>query len=440
MSSNDNANAKLCKTSSSVKNFWEYFVQDGDWFTWDRISFASAFTAFMLLIAFVYLFVLPNAFTSPNGTFLMDYLSFWLAGRQALIGTPEVAYQPDKFSELQHQISASETVFAFFYPPTFQLLQIPYAFLSAKIAHITFVATTSIFLWYVLRAILRNGLWAACLVLIPASLNNAFHGQNAALTAALYAIFLINIERNKPVLAGIALGILTIKPQLGLLTPFALIASYNWRCFASASLTSIFLAAASLLVLGSGVWISFAGQIPIASTVMQNGLVEWEKMISLYSSLRQLDINHIYSIALQVCLGLTCLACVSFTWHRTQDMTVRASVLIAGTLSATPFALSYDLTLLIIPCTFLIRDGFEQGFLPYEKFLLAAFIILSSSTSSIAVQSGIPVAPLLPFIILALGLRRYFYHPGFSTHMKATNTFEPYKFPRLSISARLCLS
>lgn len=425
MSSKDNASVKSSKKSSFVKKFWFCFVRDGEWFTWDRIRFTSAFTTFMLLIVFVYLFVLPNPFTSPNGTFLMDYLSFWLAGRQALSGTPEVVYHLDSFSELQFQTSASDTVFAFFYPPTFQLLQIPYAFFSAKIAHITFVATTSIFLWYVLRVILRNGLWAACLVVIPACLNNALHGQNAALTAALYALFLVSIERKKPVLAGIALGILTIKPQLGLLAPIALIASYNWRCFASASITSIFLAGASLLVLGSEVWISFVGQVPIASNVMQNGFVDWEKMISLYSSLRQFGINHTYSSTLQACLGLVCLVCVVFAWHHTKDMTIRAPILIAGTLLTTPFALSYDLTLLIVPCAFLIRNGLEHGFLPYEKFMLAAFIVLSSSTSSIAIQLGIPLAPLLPFIVLVLGLQRYFYYPNLSTQMKATNTVIP---------------
>ncbi|MES0880198.1 hypothetical protein [Roseibium sp. SCP14] len=48
----------------------------------------------------------------------------------------------------------------------------------------------------------------------------------------------------------------------------------------------------------------------------------------------------------------------------------------------------------------------KDGFLPYEKIALAAVIILSASTSPIAIWLGIPIAPLLPLAVLWLGLRR----------------------------------
>jgi arabinofuranan 3-O-arabinosyltransferase len=41
------------------------------------------------------------------------------------------------------------------------------------------------------------------------------------------------------VLAGICLGLLTYKPQFGLLFPIALIAVGHWRVFVSASVTAI---------------------------------------------------------------------------------------------------------------------------------------------------------------------------------------------------------
>ncbi|MEO0979224.1 MAG: glycosyltransferase 87 family protein, partial [Pseudomonadota bacterium] len=188
--------------------------------------------------------------------------------------------------------------------------------------------------------------------------------------------------------------------------PVALVASLNWRTFLSASVTTLALAAASVLFLGVGVWQVFWQQAPVASAMMELGGVEWGKMISVYSSLRQLGIGHEVAMGLQAAAGLGVLLCVWKVWRRTEDMAVRSAVLIGGTLLVTPFALSYDLTLLVIPCAFVIRDGLRNGFFPYEKILLAFVIGLSASTPAFAIFLGVPMAPLLPLAMLWLGLRR----------------------------------
>ena len=180
----------------------------------------------------------------------------------------------------------------------------------------------------------------------------------------------------------------------------------NWRTFISASFTTLALAGLSIAVLGAGVWQVFWQQAPVASAMMELGGVEWGKMISVYGSIRQLGAGHTVSMAIQAVIGLGALVCVWRAWRRTEDMAVRASVLVGGTLLVTPFALSYDLTLLVIPCAFLIREGLRNGFPPYEKVLLAVVIGLSASTPAFAIVFGLPMAPVLPLIILWLGMRR----------------------------------
>ena len=147
---------------------------------------------------------------------------------------------------------------------------------------------------------------------------------------------------------------------------------------------------------GVGVWQVFWQQAPVAAAMMELGGVEWGKMISVYGSVRQFGLPHEVSMALQALVGLVALVCVWKAWRGTQDMAVRSAVLVGGTLLVTPFALSYDLTLLIVPCAFLIRDGLKSGFLPYEKVLLAFVIGLSASTAPFAILLGLPIAPLLP--------------------------------------------
>lgn len=385
---------------------WQRAVRSGDWFTWDRIGFACLCSAIGFAAGLVWMLAVPNSYGAPSGTLLMDYLSFWLAGAQALNGTPEFAYIPAEFAAIQKEFTGSETVFGFFYPPTFQLVQGAFALLPYKAAFAAFIVLTTALLCMACRQITGSWLYAACLILIPACANNAFHGQNAALTAALYAFFLVGVERKKMILAGIALGLLTIKPQLGMLAPVALIASWNWRAFLGASVTTIVFAALSAAVLGIGVWQVFWLQAPVASAMMELGGVEWGKMVSVYGGLRLLGFGHIPALALQVLAALAALVCVWRVWRGSESMAARASVLIGGALLATPFALSYDLTLLVVPCAFLIRDGLKTGFLPYEIAALALIIVLSASTSPLAVWLGLPVAPLLPSLVLWLGLRR----------------------------------
>ena len=68
----------------------------------------------------------------------------------------------------------------------------------------------------------------------PAVFINAMFGQNGALTAALLIGGLLMPRRSGLILAGILFGLLTIKPHLGILVPFCLIASRNWRACLSA--------------------------------------------------------------------------------------------------------------------------------------------------------------------------------------------------------------
>lgn len=387
-------------------SLWSRYVRDGELFSWDRVRFACLCAAIGFALGFAYMLAADNQFTSPNGTLMMDYLSFWLAGSRVWLGDPAMVYDPQAFSALQAKLSGSGTVFGFFYPPTFQLLQAAFSVLPYKAAFVAFVLTTTGLLCWVCRLITGRWVWAVCLILVPACLNNGFHGQNAALTAALLGLALVGVERGRFVPAGVAIGLLTIKPQLGVLIPLALIAAGYWRVFLSASVTTVLLAGTSVLILGISTWQAFWSQAPVATAVMVEGGVEWAKMVSVYGSLRVAGLGHTVAMALQIAIGLSAAACVWTVWRRSNDMVGRSAVLVGGILLTTPFALSYDLTLLVIPCAFLLRAGLESGFRPYERFALACVIGLSASTSPIALATGLPFAPLLPAIILFLGLSR----------------------------------
>ncbi|OKL43162.1 hypothetical protein A3843_15740 [Pseudovibrio exalbescens] len=396
----------LSTPESRGARLWRQAVRDGDWLTWDRIGFACACTAISLVAVVFYFVSISELIVSSKGIFVADYLSFWFSGKQVLLGSPELAYDFDAFARLQTEFSGSDTVFAFFYPPTYQLALPPFSALSYHFAFLMFIALTTAMLWLALKLAMRNSIWAFCLLLLPANIFNAMSGQNSALVAALFGLFLVFLSRNKPVAAGIALGLMTIKPQLGALIPLALIAGGYWRTFFAASATTVLLAALALVLLGPDVWVAFWQQIPVASATLEGGAVDWDKMASVYSALRLFGISHEVGLLVQVTIALGALLSVCFTWRRTTCMAARASVLTAGCLLTTPFCLSYDLTLLTVPLAFLIAHGIREGFLPYEKISLAMVVLLSAPATPLAPSLGVPIGPVLPLLILTLGLYR----------------------------------
>ncbi|WFU41922.1 glycosyltransferase family 87 protein [Bradyrhizobium sp. CB82] len=74
------------------------------------------------------------------------------------------------------------------------------------------------------------------------------------------------------VLAGICLGLLTYKPQYGLLFPLVLVARGEWKVFVAAAITAISVALASMLVFGAESWAAFFHWMPmISKAVLSEG-------------------------------------------------------------------------------------------------------------------------------------------------------------------------
>src|SRR5207244_11228411 len=130
-----------------------------------------------------------------------------------------------------------------------------------QFAYIGWVVVSFLLFLGATRAIVGHPFGYLLALAIPMAFINALVGQNGFLTAALIGgtLYLIPI---RPVLAGICLGLLTYKPQYGLLFPIVLIAAGHWRVFISAGVTAVVLAPASWLALGTHSWLAFFHWMP----------------------------------------------------------------------------------------------------------------------------------------------------------------------------------
>ncbi|SCV00655.1 hypothetical protein CNECB9_750011 [Cupriavidus necator] len=114
------------------------------------------------------------------------------------------------------------------YPPMFLLFVMPLALFPFAASYLIFIGSTAaIYIAALIRIVdipgaPRYAVWLP-VVAFPGVHEAAIMGQNSLLTAGLAAWGLIHL-RARPVLSGVLIGLLSIKPQLALLFPVALVA------------------------------------------------------------------------------------------------------------------------------------------------------------------------------------------------------------------------
>jgi arabinofuranan 3-O-arabinosyltransferase len=332
--------------------------------------FNGAFILFVVVVTFFpaawfsHLWIFdPNGLGSPT-----DFVNVWAAGRLALEGHPAQAWDWD----IQKPIEVAELgqtfigYFAWHYPPPFLfvaslLARFPY---GAAFAGWVFVSVIPYLV--VMRAIVGRPFGWMLALAVPTVISNGLVGQNGFLTAALIGgtLYLIPV---RPVLAGICLGLLSYKPQYGLLFPLVLIATSHWRVFFSAAATTMSLAVVSWLAFGTESWQAFFHWMPVFSQAfLTEGKATWWKLQSLFSLVRFFGGTEQLGWIFQWALSAAVAVVLVVMWRSRVSYSLKAAALATGTLLITPYLFMYDIMVLAIAVGFLVRIGLRTGFLPYE--------------------------------------------------------------------------
>jgi hypothetical protein len=333
-----------------------------------------------------------------------DFVNVWAAGRLVLEGHPAQAYDWDVQRQVELALLRQEFpgYFAWHYPPPFLfvaslLAQFPYA-----AAFIGWVSASFVPYIVMMRAIVgRNFGWLLGAA-FPMVFNNTLVGQNGFLTAALIGgtLYLIPV---RPVLAGICLGLLSYKPQYGLLFPIVLIAASQWTVFFSAAVTAVAIAFASWLAFGTESWQAFFHWMPVFSQAfLTEGKATWWKLQSLFSLVRYFGGTEPLAWAFQWVLTATVAVVVALMWRSRISYTLKASALAVGTLLTTPYLFMYDMMVLAVPVAFLVRIGLKEGFLRYELPALGCALALFF----VFTFTGTPVGLGITLIVATLIMRR----------------------------------
>jgi hypothetical protein len=280
-----------------------------------------------------------------------DFINVWVGPQLAFDGRLATLFDLQAYHDAIGPLFGRPLPFhAWGYPPFtlaafWPLAQLPYfAALLVWTAGL-FAIFATVTLSQVAREERAYGLLA--LALAPACLINAVGGQNGFLTAALMLGGILAIDR-RPVFAGVLFGLLTFKPHLGLILPFALLALGAWRVIASATVTALALVAISVAIFGVEPWRQyFEVTGPWLAELLQrfNGFYR-NMMISGVAAARMLGLTYQTGLMIQAALTLAVLAAACWAVRATADPHRRAFVLASAAPLVTPYAHNYDLTAL----------------------------------------------------------------------------------------------
>lgn len=390
-----------------------------------RLKWSLAFMAglFLALAATLYgqlIFTAEDLFTKAGPIIGGDFIVFHHAA--------EVAGKPDMLSiyemeTLKAQLEAAypgkgEFNFAWMYPPTMSLILAPFA-APPYLASFT--------LWVILFAgaffLTSSRLWSDRFALFfllasPCVFLAVITGQNGFLTATLVALAGAYADR-RPIIAGIAAGILTIKPQLGLLIPIAFAAAGCWRAFAVAALTALLFAGTSAIAFGAESWTAFFDAMTTHGARMAVTGFPYSKLATPFGFATMLGAPAAIASAVQAVASLALAGYIFIVWRRVKDWDLRVAALSTATMLVTPYAFYYEIVIMAPAMLLIARRAVETGWLRYERILMIIVWIVPLMMPGEPKIPGLPICSLGALLAFFIAARRAW--PAAVTSASATS-------------------
>jgi hypothetical protein len=331
-----------------------------------------------------------------------DFGVFWTAAVLLWRGETLLLFDPAAFRLNLAQVMGSDFPYLPFpYPPHSLFLLAPLAFLPYLTAFTCWLVAglggILVTLWQRLKS--RWHFFIAFL-LCPASAVNMATGQNGFLSAILLCGGLLALER-RPILAGLLFGLLSYKPQLGLLIPFLLMAGGHWRAFWSASLTVTLLVAASALLFGVDSWLLYVTKSgPQQLEIAQHWVGRFQTMSPTYFMAgRLLGCELWLAWTIQIVMSLVAAGAAIWAFRQPSPFTLRAALVMVATFLISPYVLTYDMTIVSI-AILLAATCFAPAWWEYLGFALAWLL------PALTLPAGMPVGPIILTILFFILLRR----------------------------------
>lgn len=373
----------------------------------DGIALFARLAVVVMLAAFLgyaaWLMRTVNGADSEVASIQIEFSAFWAAAKLAAAGQPLAAFDPQALHQAQALPPGTPgTGMLWLYPPSWQIVLLPLGLLPFSAAYLLFSAASLAGFSTAIRRLampLPGGLalvLSGPAVIVILMLGNISLLWTAGLVGALAAL-----GRGRAALAGLLIALLTVKPQLGVLIPVALIAGGHWRALIWACVGAILILSVSTVAMGLAYWAQFFAALRFVSELMQTELVRFDRMMTWFALARFAGVDHALALSLQLAATAGCALAVAWVWRRPVTLDLKAATLCIAAPLATPYAYHYEMPLVLAAAMFLVRDGF--GATRGERMLLLALWLGPVPTLAFLNQLY-PVLYAAPLLTVALGL------------------------------------
>jgi hypothetical protein len=280
-----------------------------------------------------------------------DFLNLWMYGRALFDAEPARFYDVVTYNaELAKLLGPGYLGQNWPNPPTALIVMAPFGLLDYFPALAAWFAASLLAFYLAGRREISDLRILAIVLISPAALLCVISGQSSLLTTAALLTVFASLDR-RPVLAGVLIGLLTVKPQLVILFPFALVASGRWRVFCAAAFTALALVAASIAIGGIAGWQDYVVKaLPLQREVLQDPTgIAMPFHPTIFMNIRGVIGNRVGEI-IQLIFSFAAVVAVStaFRARLGADPRQLQALFFACTVSASPYMGAYDL----LPLTF----------------------------------------------------------------------------------------
>ena len=357
-----------------------------------------AAAAFFIALEIAYLVLAglpPIAKPWVDGTHFVigrDFLNTWMGARSVFGDGPAAWFDAATYNAaLRDMLGTAYPEHFWSYPPHVLLFIWPFGLMPYLPAYIAWCAIgIALYLFACSGAIPRRRM--LFLAAAPGVAVCIFFGQNGFYTAALLIGGLLCLER-RPVLAGVLFGILTVKPQIGILLPVILLLERRWITIASATATIATLVAATAMLFGWDVWIEFWQKVvPQQQWLTAHGGGLLLVMVSsVFYGARLLHLPMAVGWTLQGVAAVLAVAAVAWCYWQRRDPALSLALFVTATFLVTPYILNYDMVVFGFVVA-LLRDRADNTTADHWLFIAVWTLPV---TMMLAAAAWIPLAPIV---------------------------------------------
>ena len=315
------------------------------------VSLTLFFAAMVVGTAFVV--------TSEDGirTLTSDFRVFWAAARLMLAGDPLAAFDLARMDAEYNEVTTAWM--PWLYPPGYLVLVAPFGALPYALAFLAMTLLSVAAMALATRPFAGGAVpvWLAA-SLAPAYLPALIIGQNSLIWLAVLLAALAALRNGRAVLAGVLIGCLTLKPQLGVMIPIALLAAGQWRAILSATGTTLLLAAVPTLITGLDYWPLLLGRLAdhadrmvllVSDLVLIVGPVRFGTLLGLPTAT---------ALTMQWIIMAVAALSVAVFWRSSRiGFDAKAALLLTAILLSAPYLWYYEAAMMPVIGLFLIRAG-----------------------------------------------------------------------------------